>query len=904
MNFLSRFLQVWTNWILGWPRLAVGIAVLSALASIALTASKLEMATAQLELISKDHPLIALSDRLDPFTSDGKRRFDVVIEAPTPHKAVSFVSELASRVAKDPGHFQDIYYRVDLEPFKSWQLLYLSEQELADLNEKMDAHANLIKGFAEDPELLSFLKLLNQEMASRMVGELFTGFLDEGNSKQGKKEPFDLSFLVASLEGIASYLHDDSPTFKSPWSSFLRGSSWDPELEGYFWEANKRYLIAFVTPKKSEGEMIRTLDSLDQLRRFIREIQTSLPDVKAGVTGQEALNNDQMSTVMDDMHVATWLSLFGVFILMVVFRRSFRRPLLQIISLTIGLCWSLGCATLFVGHLNMISIVFAPLLCGLGVDSGIHWFSRIEEEERCGSCHMSEVIKRVNERSGPGIFLAALGTTLSLLPFVLTGFRGLMELGLITGMGIFLNLVADFSVLPALTVLVGERRKKEASVEATSQPKDMIRLSPRRAGMVLSGAGILALLCLLSANHVSFDLNPLRLQTANAESVVWEKNLIENSQRSALFACSLAETLDELKAKTKAFKALPSVSEIESAYSLLPENQDRKIPLLHSLQPKIPEIDQKVLENNPSDLGDFVSILERIRFKLQDDQAERWGAEKPLVEQMTRVRALTREIVESLQSLPDAEERLLEYRKRFLEDLMDKWGTLRKGTNASLMGVEDLPDRLRGWFYDDGTYLLRVFPKESIWEDHALTRFILELQSVDPQVVGDPVSLYVFASAFKESCIKASVYAMIAILILLVLTFRDMRLTLLAFIPITLGSLWTVGVMGMSDIQFNLANSMFMPLVVGAGVEYGVIILSRWREGRMLPGHIPYSTGKGVILAALTTTVGFGALMISHHRGIFSLGFVSWAGSLCVLISALVVLPALLAGFRRPDTQA
>jgi uncharacterized protein len=197
------------------------------------------------------------------------------------------VGELASRIAENPDHFQDIYYRVDLEPFKSWQILYLNELELIDLNEKMDTHANLIKGFAEDPELLSFLKYLNQEMASRMVGELFTGFLDEGESKQGKKEPFDLSFLIASLEGMTSYLHDDSPSFKSPWSSFLKGSSWDPDLEGYFWEANKRYLIAFVTPRKSEGEMIRTLDSLDQLRKYIREIQTSLTDVKAGVTGRE-----------------------------------------------------------------------------------------------------------------------------------------------------------------------------------------------------------------------------------------------------------------------------------------------------------------------------------------------------------------------------------------------------------------------------------------------------------------------------------------------------------------------------------------------------------------------------------------------------------------------------------------
>jgi len=50
-----------------------------------------------------------------------------------------------------------------------------------------------------------------------------------------------------------------------------------------------------------------------------------------------------------------------------------------------------------------------------------------------------------------------------------------------------------------------------------------------------------------------------------------------------------------------------------------------------------------------------------------------------------------------------------------------------------------------------------------------------------------------------------------------------------------------------------------------------------------------------VALAALTTTVGFGALMISHHQGIFSLGFIFWTGSLCVLAAAIFLIPAILA---------
>src|SRR5712691_10238172 len=98
------------------------------------------------------------------------------------------------------------------------------------------------------------------------------------------------------------------------------------------------------------------------------------------------------------------------------------------------------------------------------------------------------------------------------------------------------------------------------------------------------------------------------------------------------------------------------------------------------------------------------------------------------------------------------------------------------------------------------------------------------------------------------ACIKASIYAMSAIFILLVVHFRSLRMTILAFIPLLLGSLWTIGIMEIAGVSFNVANSIFLPLILGAGVEYGVVILYRWREGSTLPGHLPLSTGKGVVL--------------------------------------------------------
>ena len=875
------------------PRSILVAAGALAFASIIFTAAKLEMVTDQLELISLNHPLIRLSNMLDPFRMGGTSSLTVVIQAPAPHQAVSFVKQLSSRIKEDKGHFQDVIFRIDPDSFRPWQLLYLEKQDLLDLQKKVDQHYQLVQGFSETPELLGFLKLINHEMSSRMVGELFTGFLDKKEpDDKTNKAPFDLSFLIATLEGMQSYLND-APSFRSPWSSLFVNAGYDPELAGYFWEADKRYLLAFVVPNATESGFLGARESLIRLRELIQITKASFPDIQAGVTGQEALKIDEVSTVSRDMAVAMWLSLVGVFILMVIFFRSFRRPCLQIITIIAGLSWTFGWTTLFIGHLNILSVVFAPLLCGLGVDYGIHWLARFEEES-FGDPDTRAVLARVNERSGYGIFLAALSGALCFLPLILTGFRGVVEMGLVTGMGIIFTLIATFSVLPALSIFMGGKSTKSRSRRVSPAPRDLFYLKPHQARYILTGTALISLLSICGARLVYFDPNPLRLQSANAESVIWEKKLIENAQSSPTFAAAFCLSPEEVRAKSKVLQELASVAQVKSVFSLLPEDQEEKIPILHSLSREFPVMKTIALRNNEDDSAEFVDILKRISFKMQDDQARLWGAEKPVIEQMIQVRALAREIIELLQGSPQAQRSLFEYRKRFAEDSVNKWNILSGGANTSTMTILDLPETVRNRFLHDGTYLLQIFPKESIFEEHTLSRFVNDIQRVDPQVIGSPVSFYVFATALKSACIKASIYAILAIFIMLMLAFRSLRLVLPVLAPLALGSMWTIGIMGWAGIQFNMANSMFMPLVVGAGVEYGIIILQRCREGNTLPGHLPFSTGKGVILAALSTTIGFGSLMVSRHQGIFSLGFVAWEGSLCVLLAAIIILPAIL----------
>ena len=898
MNLRARILQAWIAWALPRPWWVLLPACALALAAVVYTALELDFQTQQLDLISPSNPLVQLSKRIKPF--QGKDSFTVIIEAPTPQRAMAFLQEVTYRLQADPQHFQDVFARVDPTLMRPWALLYLEDKELQSLQERLQEYPTLVQGLAQKPDLLTFLRLVNQAMASRTVNELFTGFLQEkGSGAAPKSTPMDLGFLIKTLEDIRTSLVQ-APVYHSPWGAFFAAGGWDRELAGYFWLAEKRYVLFFVTPVREEQTFNRARTALEHLRKVLQEARPEFADVQVGVTGQEALRTDEMAIAVRDMSWASWISVAGVWLLIFLFFRSMGRTFIRMIALLIGMCWTFGWTTLFIGHLNILSVVFAPLLIGLGDDYIAHWFARLEEEEREPGISPQAAILRVGTRAGPGIITAGASAALSFLPFLLTDFKGLRELGLITGVGILLNVLADLIVLPVLSLFF------RPSVELlrrqdTLDTRDLLRVSRRQAFWLLLGT---ALLCVYGGWHglrVGFDLNPLHLQAIGTESVEWEERLRQHAKGSIIYAATLAYSADEVAKKTAAFQALPTVEKVQSVFSLLPEQQEHKLPRLHAMLADFPAVRPMAGESQPLDLPGLMDILARIRFKMDDAQAEQWGARRPVIAQIATVRALTEDIGAALQQHPARSAAALgDYQRLFQQDLLDLLDLLAQGSRASLMRIGDIPRQVQDRFLLQNQYLLRIYPREDIWEREPRDRFVRELRSVDAQVVGDVMTLHGFTDDFQRASIEAAMYALLAIFLLLILTFRDWRLSLLASLPLLVGTLLTFGVMGLAGIQFNPANTVFLPIIVGVGVEYGIVILHRWQEGTMLPGHLPLSTGKGVILAALTTTVGFGSLIICRHRGIFSLGFLSVVGSVFVLAAAVLLVPAVLSGMTPP----
>ena len=880
MNLSQRILQRIFMVVTWRPLVTIFIALMLAGFSLFYTVNNIGFITSQRSLISSDNRLVQLSKQLDQF--DDLDNFVVAIENQDRPRTLSFLRALVAHLEADREHYLDVFYRVDPKALRPWALLYLNRKELINVRDKLKEHPAFIGNLARSPNVSEFFKLINAEIASGVVEELFTGFLDDKPARpQG--QPLDLTLLISSLKSMEDYL--DNNVFKSPWGTFFSGESWDESSEGYFWTENKRYLLLFVTPAKADKGFGKAQASLAALRQTVAKVQADFPDIKAGVTGQEALNVDEMTLALKDMSLATILSLIGLAILLTLFWRGSRRPWFGITELLVALCLTCGLTTLVVGHLNILSIVFAPLILGLGIDYGTHWLSRYQEEVQKEGVSRREAIQATMINLGPGLVTAGLCAALSFFPLVLTGFRGLAELGIICSIGMLMTTTTSMCVLPAITLVFDKRSNRIATTNYCAT-KPLFQFTDKRAFIIVIISTIGLGLSLLLAKGVTFDLNMLRLQSQSAESVIWEMKILNESKRSSMYGAVLARSLEEVERKTKALESLPSVSEVQSVATLLPRDQENKIKLVRQLEPFLPRVHEFRDADAYIDLQELKNTLSKISFKMLDPSWSDSRDRSHLEEQMVEVRNLIEGLRQRFDSVGEEKIRtaLKAFNSALIEDLKDKLEILHANSNRTRpMALDDLPkDLLQRFVGENHLYLIRIFPAQDIWEPELLGKFVQELRSVDPDVIGDPVTLYTFTKEFRDACVEAVIYALILIAVLLWFAFRSAVYTLLAMIPLVVGTVWTMGLIRCFGINLNLANSVFLPMIVGAGVEYAIIILQRWKQGGNGALVLPFSTGKGVILAGLSTTVGFASLMISSHQGVYSLGLLTTVGSLSV----------------------
>jgi hopanoid biosynthesis associated RND transporter like protein HpnN len=815
----------------------------------------------------------------------------VVVEARSFEGAKAYAARLVQELRASPVKFERVSYRIDPKQFEGNQLLYLTTDELKEIRDKIFDHQEFMESFAGDPSLARLLEGVNTQLAAAFVSNLFDLGLND------KDLPVDTRFLRMLLEQIGARLDQPAP-YRSPWGTLFSFGNEEADA-GYFLSEDKSLLFILVeSPKGDKGSFLGDQKSIEAVRGAIAKLRPSFPAVQAGVTGGPALSNDEMSAAFHDSGIATALAFALTLIVMGIAFGRVGKPILMLIVLAVSIAWSMGVITLTVGHLSIFSVMFISIVVGIGIDYGIYFLFRYEEEMFLGR-GLREALERTAVRTGPGMAIGALTAAGTFYVLMLTDFRGIQELGYIAGTAILLAWLSMMTTFPAVLMLL-DRRHLERARERRPRAQQIERLHvpildrlTRYPVTVLVSSGVATGLAIWALPSISFDYNLLNLQAKGTESVVWERRILAATGRSGFNALASASTLDELREKQRAFEGLPSVSEVDSVVRVIPDGQAEKIAIIKTFAPLVSPI--RIGRSSPVDVDRLRQALADIQRRFDVVAAE---AGKALPAELVTIRKQTAALIQRLKTVDreTAEPALSYLQAQLYRDFVAKFYSLQRNLNPRTISIQDVPSELRRKFVgEDGRFLLQIHPKVDIWEREGAQQFVGDLRKVDPEVTGAPVITYEATRLMQRGYLQGTAFAFILVGFLTILMIRRIKESMLALLPLLLGLLWTIGLMHLTGLKFNLANVWGLPLIIGTSMEFGLNVVLSYMEGRPRGGPlVARSTVMAVLLNGITTIIGFGNLMVATHQGIFGLGLLLTIGTTCGLVTSLVVLPVIL----------
>ena len=808
----------------------------------------------------------------------------VVVESDDIEKNRQFVERIAARMQAETNLFRDVFFQQNLAMMGRKALRFASETNLVQMRDMLHTAQPFIKQFTQTTNLVSLFDQVNQAFRSA--------------KREDNAENKSLAKSLPSLRRIVTQAADalrrpGAPP--SPNVATLLDDSNDALLESYITFAKGRLFV--VTTHAPNDDLTGAV--VERLRELVRLTEAEVPGVNVGITGEPVLDYDEMTQSQKDTTLASVVAMVLCALIFIYGYHETGRPVKATICLVIGLGYTMAFTTLVVGHLNILTITFVPMLIGLAIDFGVHLITRYEEELHHGKTE-PEALTKAMVFTGQGIFTGALTTAGAFLAMALTNFKGIQEMGIICGGGLMVCLIPMMTMLPVL-LLRGRQNVLDHQIHEASTRTRIEKIWLERPVIVLAITASLCVAAVVAGRKVYFDYNLIEMQSPTLSSVVFEHKLLDSAEKSLLYSAVVADSLTNAVALQEKIEKLPTVAETQPPFyrDFLDPNPVEKLRLIGEIKDEVAPLIFNAPDLQPVD----VLALSRTLYSLSGYVGlarEEVGTTEPVMaKEFVSLQAAIQNLRKAMLHGDAAEQgehaaKLACFQQALLADLRDTFELLQDQDNLTPLRTADLPPALAHRFIGaNGKFLIQVYPKEDVWQRAPQERFVHDLRSVDPNVTGTPVQLLEYETLLKDSYVQAAWYSLAAIALMVLFHFRSVSAVVLALIPVGVGTLWLGGLMGWAGVSLNLANIMTLPLVIGIGVTNGIHILNRYAE-EGTPGILSRSTGKAVLVSGLTAIAGFGSLVLAEHRGIRSLGIIMATGIATCMIAGLTILPALL----------
>jgi hopanoid biosynthesis associated RND transporter like protein HpnN len=551
------------------------------------------------------------------------------------------------------------------------------------------------------------------------------------------------------------------------------------------------------------------------------------------------------------------------------------------VNLLIGLAVTAAVGLMLVGAFNLISVYFAVLFVGIGLDFGIQYSVRYRAE-RHEIGDLKQAVRHAGFYVGAPLTLAGFATAAGFLSFLPTDYRGVSELGLIAGCGMLIAYATSITVLPALIVLFNPPGEPEPLGYTALAPVDEY-MSRHRMGIIW-GTAIAVVAGLPLLYWLSFDFNPITLQNPNGEAVATYLELARDPATDSNAIQVLAPSLDPANAIASRMAKLPEVSHVVTLSTFIPDRQDEKLPILRNAANTLAgAFDPKNALPPPTDAENVDALKEgadRLLEAAGSDKGAGADASKRLAAALT---ALANGSAPIRAKAQDA----------FIQSLSADLATLQASLRAQPITRESLPpDLVADWLAADGRARVSIAPKDDPGDNEAMRRFAKAVLSVEPDAIEGPVSITEAGDLVVNAFIEAGAFALVSIALLLWIVLRRISDVLLTLIPLALAGVVTLEVTVLIGLRLNFANIIALPLLLGVGVAFKIYYIMAWREG--VTNLLQTSLTRAVVYSALTTATAFGSLCFSSHPGTASMGKLLALSLVCTLCAAVLFQPILM----------
>lgn len=623
--------------------------------------------------------------------------------------------------------------------------------------------------------------------------------------------------------------------------------------DGRMTSADGRHVMTIIETDFPSSDAVRSEPLLREVFAIAASVKTAFARTKAevAVTGghRAALENGKM--IRGDAVRTVLIGLLAMFATCAVAYRRKWPALLTFLPMLIGGAFALAVLSLLKNTLSAIAIGCGSIIAGISVDYAIHALYHLDNAGCDSRRQMAEIISEIAKP----VVLGMLTTACAFLVMAFSSVPGHKQLGLFGALTVAFSALCSLLLLPMLIPVYRHDRPAQP-LALTNLMARFFAFSRHYRRALAAAASAAAILAAFGVARLHFDGDLARFNGITKAAAADERLI--NSVWGDMMRMTgiVVEDKDGNAALEKAATLEKTLDSMMSAGS---------IPGYTSLAGLCPPVSEQK------------SNLERWRSFWNAGRAAALHADLAAIgaELGFRPDAFA-PFLAAIES-PPAPLTLEQWMESPLDPFVSQFVSL-SADGAWIMSGARLPENAD--FKTLESAVREKLPDARILDKNALAERL--------------------AQTAKNDILKFAAFSYGVVVAALLLLTGSIAMVAAMLAPLSVGLLWTMGALGWAGMSLNIMNVIFVVFLAGVGVDYSLFLVTgKIEEFRGSKPLLP-ANGGSILLCALTTLCGFGALAFARHPALFSIGVTALAGMFFTASAAYAITPAVMDFFLNP----